>query len=250
MMSITTSSSNVHLSKLSAQGINKVRLLLIHQKRLMGFSVPNKPTDKCIEIAKNSPEWNSNPSITTTVLTCIIGIFTGGLGSLVGLGGSIFAVPILTTAFRMPQSIANGTSMAAVVATAGGSVFCAIQNSSTTSSSIPHDSISWDHVPKLIGDVHVLNAICISLTASVMANYGARMSKAMTPKQLKMAFGTFLLTVGPLVPLKNYLKAISNNNNDNNSDIDTTTYSNSNNNKATLIDIVEPLALGKINISK
>ncbi len=48
-------------------------------------------------------------------------VFAGVIGSLVGLGGGVLLVPMLTLAFGLPIQYAIGTSIVAVIATSSGS---------------------------------------------------------------------------------------------------------------------------------
>jgi uncharacterized membrane protein YfcA len=56
----------------------------------------------------------------TTLVLLAIGIFSGVLGAIMGLGGGIFLVPILTLAYRLPMHIIIGTSLVGVIATSAG----------------------------------------------------------------------------------------------------------------------------------
>jgi len=49
-----------------------------------------------------------------------IGLAAGVLGALLGLGGGIFLVPLLTLIFHLPIRIAVGTSLVGVIATSAG----------------------------------------------------------------------------------------------------------------------------------
>ncbi|TMB47271.1 MAG: sulfite exporter TauE/SafE family protein, partial [Chloroflexi bacterium] len=46
------------------------------------------------------------------------GLVAGLLSGLIGIGGGLLFVPIMTIGFRMAQPIAQGTSLAAVIPTA------------------------------------------------------------------------------------------------------------------------------------
>ena len=48
-------------------------------------------------------------------------VLAGVVGSLVGLGGGVLLVPMLTLAFGLPIQYAIGTSIVAVIATSSGS---------------------------------------------------------------------------------------------------------------------------------
>src|SRR5690348_15791687 len=47
-------------------------------------------------------------------------VFAGLVGSLVGLGGGVFVVPLLTLAFGLPIHDAIGASIVSVIATSSG----------------------------------------------------------------------------------------------------------------------------------
>src|SRR3972149_5307836 len=48
------------------------------------------------------------------------GVLTGIFGALLGLGGGIFIIPMLTLIFDMPIHVAIGTSLVGVIATSSG----------------------------------------------------------------------------------------------------------------------------------
>jgi uncharacterized membrane protein YfcA len=51
-------------------------------------------------------------------LAVLSGLFAGLLSGLIGIGGGLAFVPIMTIGFRFPQPLAQGTSLAAIVPTA------------------------------------------------------------------------------------------------------------------------------------
>jgi uncharacterized membrane protein YfcA len=54
----------------------------------------------------------------TDLLLAVIGFVAGAAGGLLGIGGGIVIVPALTLAFGVPQTAAQGTSLATIVPTA------------------------------------------------------------------------------------------------------------------------------------
>lgn len=60
--------------------------------------------------------------VTEVILLALVvtGLVAGILGSLLGLGGGIFLVPILTLLFGFPIRVAVGTSLVSVIATSAG----------------------------------------------------------------------------------------------------------------------------------
>lgn len=56
----------------------------------------------------------------TSLLLALAGLGAGAFGSLLGLGGGILIVPLLTLAFGYPIVVAAGASLVAVIATSAG----------------------------------------------------------------------------------------------------------------------------------
>ena len=56
----------------------------------------------------------------TDLLLLLSGVAAGAFGALLGLGGGILIVPILTLGFGLPLSAAVGTSLVSVIATSTG----------------------------------------------------------------------------------------------------------------------------------
>jgi uncharacterized protein len=52
------------------------------------------------------------------LLLAVIGFVAGAAGGLLGIGGGVVIVPALTLAFGVPQTAAQGTSLASIVPTA------------------------------------------------------------------------------------------------------------------------------------
>jgi uncharacterized membrane protein YfcA len=62
----------------------------------------------------------TEPHILFFVLIFLASIFAGLVGSLVGLGGGVFVVPLLTGLFGVPFGAAAGASIVSVIATSSG----------------------------------------------------------------------------------------------------------------------------------
>ncbi|MDG6922826.1 MAG: sulfite exporter TauE/SafE family protein, partial [Nitrososphaerota archaeon] len=65
------------------------------------------------------------------VLMLLISVLAGLIGSLVGIGGGIVIVPILTIAFNIPVGYAIGTSIVSVIATSSGSASAYVKDKIT-----------------------------------------------------------------------------------------------------------------------
>eukprot|EP01059_Diplonema_ambulator_P032642 TRINITY_DN64_c1_g1_i13.p1 TRINITY_DN64_c1_g1~~TRINITY_DN64_c1_g1_i13.p1 ORF type:complete len:284 (+),score=47.41 TRINITY_DN64_c1_g1_i13:79-852(+) len=112
-----------------------------------------------------------------------VGACAGFLGSLVGLGGGLVAIPLLTGALKLTQHQAHGTSLAAVAATGAAG------------------AVSYGSS----GAVDVWAAVAIAGGGMVTAPLGARLANRMSTRKLKMALGVFQLGVAPMVCLKPYI---------------------------------------------
>jgi uncharacterized membrane protein YfcA len=51
------------------------------------------------------------------LLTVLAGLFVGVASGILGVGGGILLVPTMTIAFGLPQQLAQGTSLAAIIPT-------------------------------------------------------------------------------------------------------------------------------------
>src|SRR5215469_15043362 len=60
------------------------------------------------------------PHLLFFALVFAASVFAGLVGSLVGLGGGVFVVPLLTLAFGLPIHEAIGASIISVIATSSG----------------------------------------------------------------------------------------------------------------------------------
>jgi uncharacterized membrane protein YfcA len=55
--------------------------------------------------------------VLTDLLLVLVGLFAGAVGGVLGVGGGLVFVPALTVGLGVPQTIAQGTSLAAIVPT-------------------------------------------------------------------------------------------------------------------------------------
>lgn len=119
----------------------------------------------------------------TAARAFIIGLIGGSFGGLVGLGGGVVMVPLLTMWAGLSQHEAHGTSLTAVIVT--GAVGAWLYGG--------HGHVSWWSAGWLAAS---------SVVASfVTAQYAARISG---PK-LRKFFGAFLLVVAVMLLVRTYL---------------------------------------------
>ena len=139
-----------------------------------------------------------------------VGFASGALGSLVGMGGAFVALPALTGYFLLSQNVAHGTSMAVVFATSLGACYSYAMRGDSFNALEPNmiDNKKWfGNIPEVVGDINVMNAVCIATTSSIMVVFGAMISKRMPAKYLKLAHGCLMLAVAPMIPLQKYFQS-------------------------------------------
>ena len=105
------------------------------------------------------------------------------MGGLIGLGGGVVMVPLMTAFARMTQHQAVGTSSLAVAAV--GLSSCASFGSA--------------------GVVDFAAAAAVATTAMAGARVGAKLTTRFDAVQLQRVFATFQICVAPMVPAKAYL---------------------------------------------
>ena len=123
----------------------------------------------------------NSPSITAFA----IGSIAGTIGSLVGMGGSFVALPMLTSKrlLAMSQHSAHGTTMATVFFTSIGG--CLAYAQAKKKEDYNKENVlpfSWDinTLPETIGNVHIPAAFYLATTASVAAIAGTKRTICLT----------------------------------------------------------------------
>jgi uncharacterized membrane protein YfcA len=111
----------------------------------------------------------------STVLTCLgIGIISGVIAALCGVGGGVVMVPAFVFFLALPQKIAVATSLAIIIPTA---LMATTQNAK-------NDLVNWK--------VAAITAV----SASIFAYFGAGWLKSMSNETLTRLFGTILVVFG------------------------------------------------------
>jgi uncharacterized membrane protein YfcA/uncharacterized membrane protein len=112
------------------------------------------------------------------VLVFLAAIVAGLVGALVGLGGGIFVVPLLTIAFGLPIDVAIGASIVSVIATSSGAAAAYVK----------------DHLTNLrVG-------MFLEIATTLGAISGAFLAVVLAPNLLFIIFGLVLLfSAAPLI---------------------------------------------------
>lgn len=103
-----------------------------------------------------------------------VGLGIGVLSGLLGVGGGIFLVPILTSYFAVDQHMAHGTSLAVVIPTA----------------------IMGAAVYSYHGAMNVTLAAQLAVGGVIGATLGSRVMQRIPAATLKRMFGIMLIVVG------------------------------------------------------
>jgi uncharacterized protein len=111
----------------------------------------------------------------STILTCLgIGILSGVVAALCGVGGGVVMVPAFVFLLAMPQKMAVATSLAIIIPTA---LMATTQNAR-------NDLVNWK--------VAAITAV----SASVFAYFGAGWLKSLSDATLTRVFGSVLVIFG------------------------------------------------------
>jgi uncharacterized membrane protein YfcA len=114
-----------------------------------------------------------------------IGFLAGAFGGLVGLGGGVVMIPLMVAVLGLSQHRAHGTSLLALV-------FTGLTGAITYG---------------LKGEVDIMAAITLSVTATFAAILGAKFANSLPEWKLKRYFGAFLIFASLVLVLKPFLLA-------------------------------------------
>ncbi len=121
-------------------------------------------------------------SMLVPILIFLASIIAGLLGSLVGLGGGVLIVPLLTLVFKLPITFAIGASIISVIATSSGAAAAYV-----------HDRMTNLRV-----------GMFLEIATTIGAISGVSLVGVLVPKLLNIIFGVILLlSAVPLVVERN-----------------------------------------------
>ncbi len=117
-------------------------------------------------------------SLLVMLLIFVGSIAAGLLGSLIGLGGGVLVIPLLTLVFGLPIAFAIGASIISVIATSSGAAAAYV-----------HDHLTNMRV-----------GMFLELTTTLGAMSGAFLSGLLAPSLLSVIFGVVLIvSIAPMV---------------------------------------------------
>jgi uncharacterized membrane protein YfcA len=121
-----------------------------------------------------------------------VGLTTGVVSALAGIGGGIFSIPLMYHFLRMPLKLAIGTSSAAVLITSLFSVTGYILN-----------GLGRPGLPEWsIGFVDLQRGIALAIGTMLLARVGAYVSFRTHPFRLRKLFALFVIFIAIYILLK------------------------------------------------
>lgn len=124
--------------------------------------------------------YDSGVSEPETLLLVASGAATGFVGALLGLGGGVFLVPLLSLVLQLPIRTAIGASLVSVIATSSASATVNLNR----------------------GLVNTRLGLALEVATSLGGLAGGLLASLLTQRQLFLAFGSTLLLMGVLVFLR------------------------------------------------
>jgi uncharacterized membrane protein YfcA len=115
-----------------------------------------------------------NMSVTALILLCIIGIITGVMAGMLGIGGAIIMIPALVFILGFNQQMAQGTSLAVMLPPIG---ILATYN-------------YWK-----AGQVNIKFALILAVAFIIGSYFGSKLALNIPQPVLKKIFGVLLLLV-------------------------------------------------------
>lgn len=113
-------------------------------------------------------------SITTILILLVIGVITGILAGMLGIGGGLIVIPALVMVMGMSQQAAQGTSLAMM---------------------LPPIGILAAYNYYKAGHVDIKFAILLAITFIIGSYFGSKIAIKLSQELLKKIFGIFLLLV-------------------------------------------------------
>jgi uncharacterized membrane protein YfcA len=118
-----------------------------------------------------------------------IGVPVGLLSGLLGIGGGVVLVPLMTVLLRYPVHVAIGTSSLVILCAAIGGVV-----GYAASTPAPIMVLPWS-----VGYIHLIGVLALSFGSIPTAQFGARLAHACAPRLLRTMLAGVMIVFGFLM---------------------------------------------------
>ena len=181
-------------SALTAFGVTRLAAALSGKHLQVGFAIivmiaAVRMLTESQAKAEKKLELSSRP---TTQGLSVVGLTTGIVSALAGIGGGVFSIPLMYNFLQMPLKLAIGTSSAAIVITAFFSVTGYILNGMGRAG-LPE----WS-----IGFVDLQHGIALAIGTLFLGRVGAYVSFKTHPVRLRKLFALFVILISIYMILK------------------------------------------------
>lgn len=131
--------------------------------------------------AKERTESENSTVSSSIALYIVLGLLTGCVTALSGLGGGIVLIPFLTDIMKEPVRKASSVSIGVIMLLAiAVSVSYLLANA---------DSLLTDQLPMQVGYISMSTALPILVGIFVASSYGVRVAQRTSPLKLRIIFG-------------------------------------------------------------
>jgi uncharacterized protein len=110
----------------------------------------------------------------TTLLGFVIGVVAGVASGVAGVGGGVIMIPAMTSLLAVPQHVAQGTSLMAILFTAASGTYINVRNR----------------------HVRLRQAAVIGITGVITAQIGAQLALGTDQELLQRIFGVVVVYSG------------------------------------------------------
>lgn len=135
-------------------------------------------------LLKKEPNHIKGVGVVTHWKLVVVGVFSGIVSAMSGLGGGVVMVPLLADRLNLPVKTASSISLGAIVLMATSSLLF-------YSTSLP----TWQVSEWQIGWIALPAVLPMAIGVMLAAPFGVRLSHAISPRTMKLIFLLFFIVV-------------------------------------------------------
>lgn len=135
-----------------------------------------------LDMILRKPTGDVEPRRFSTPVWTVLGVFTGGISAMMGIGGGTVGVPILNfLGYDIRKAVGTSSAIGLLIGLPGAVIYAVT-------------GLGQQGLPPLsLGYVNLYLAAIIIPLSTWMAVYGVRLAHSIDRRRLRMAFGIFLL---------------------------------------------------------